>query len=192
MLYVFDCIYSLPIVFVSFCDIKQHLEILHVFDCIYSLPIVFVSFCEIKQHLKILHVFDCIHSLLIVCVSFCFAQIMFSCHVYFLLKSTGYLANPRSFMQESTRAPANVGLLMFYDKTSSKISPAEAVCCMCILTSMTYFGIRTNRKDPGQTAPGWALWTGSKMFALRTSRQLTTDEIYSRLAADELTGKWCC
>ena len=57
-------------------------------------------------------------------------------------------------MQESAHATANAGLLMFYDKTSSKISPAEAVCCMCILKSMTYFGIRTNRKDPDQTAPG--------------------------------------
>ena len=38
-------------------------------------------------------------------------------------------------------------------KMQSKMSSAEVVCCMSILTLMTNFGMQTNSVDPDQTAP---------------------------------------
>ena len=74
-------------------------------------------------------------------------------------KGVGYKVNDFRHMLTLLPTPKVMNL---------KMSPVEVFCCMLTFTSRTRFSMQTNNANPDQTAPRWAVWSGSTLFATET------------------------
>ena len=53
-------------------------------------------------------------------------------------------------------------------KLHLKMSSVYVMCWIFLHSFQTYFCIKANSVDPDQTAPRWAVWSGSTLFAKKT------------------------